>query len=267
LPLAALPSFHRPLELDAAERRRYGADVGFLGAGYPNRRVAFRQLIGFDFKIWGSDWEGDSVLAPLLQAGGARIEPEEAVKIFNATRVNLNLHSSVRADKLISHGDFVNPRTFELAACGAFQLADRRALMPELFAEGELALFTSMEELRAGLDHYLAHPDERAAVAAKGRARVLADHTYQRRMRDLLDAIRAVRPGWPAPRRRLVLPADTPDDLRREIEALLTTLNLPADVDFADLITRLRQQSGRLNSLETSLLFLDEWRKQYVKRA
>jgi len=258
-----LPSFHRPMELDAADRRRYGADIGFLGAGYPNRRMAFRQLTGFDFKIWGSDWEGESLLARHLQAGGARIEPEEAVKIFNATRINLNLHSSVRADRLISHGDFVNPRTFELAACGAFQLTDPRSLMPELFADGELAVFTSMDALREAIAHYLAHPDERMGMAAKARARVLADHTYQHRMRVLVDTIRLARPDWPAPRRRPALPDQTPDDLRRELEQLLTTLNLPADVDFADLITRIRQQSGRLNSLETSLLFLDEWRKQY----
>ncbi|MDR2726989.1 MAG: glycosyltransferase [Deltaproteobacteria bacterium] len=263
LPLAALPSFHKPLKLDAADRRRYGADVSFLGAGYPNRRAAFRQLTGFDFKIWGSDWEGDALLARHLQAGGARIEPEEAVKIFNATRINLNLHSSVRTDRLISRHDFVNPRTFELAACGAFQLTDQRSLMPELFADGELAIFTSMDELRAALDHYLAHPDKRAAMAEKARARVVADHTYQHRMRTLVDAIRAARPDWPAPRRSLALPDETPDDLRRELEQLLTTLNLPADVDFPDLIARIRQQSGRLNSLETSLLFLDEWRKQY----
>jgi spore maturation protein CgeB len=222
-------------------------------------------LIGYDFKIWGSDWDGDAVLARHLQAGGARIEPEEAVKIFNATRINLNLHSSVRSDMLVSHGDLDNPRTFELAACGAFQLTDRRALMPELFEEDELATFTSMDALRAALDHYLAHPEERAPMAAKTRARVLADHTYQHRMRALVDTIRAERPGWPAPRRRQPLPADAPEDLRRDLEQLLNALNLPADVDFADLITRLRQQSGRLNSLETSLLFLDEWRKQYMK--
>jgi len=100
-------------------------------------------------------------------------------------------------------------------------------------------------------------------MAEKTRTRVLADHTYQHRMRSLLDTIRAARPDWPAPRRRLALPDHAPEELRREIERLLTSLNLPADVDFADLITRIRQQSGQLNSLETSLLFLDEWRKQY----
>lgn len=91
LPLAALPDFHKPLTLSPAEKREYGADIGFLGAGYPNRRLAFRRLAGRDFKIWGSDWEGESLLAGNIQRQGARISEEESVRIYNATRVNLNL--------------------------------------------------------------------------------------------------------------------------------------------------------------------------------
>ena len=70
LPLAAQPDFLKPLELTEQEKREYGADIGFLGAGYPNRRLAFRQLVGRDFKIWGSDWDGESLLAPHVQRGG-----------------------------------------------------------------------------------------------------------------------------------------------------------------------------------------------------
>lgn len=265
LPLAALPSFHRPLVLDAAEQRRFGSDVSFLGAGYPNRRVAFRQLTDVDLKIWGTEWDGEGLLARHVQASGARIEPEDAVKIFNASRINLNLHSSVRSDTPVAPGDFVNPRTFELAACGAFQLVDERALLPELFAADELATFTDMDGLRAAIGHYLAHPEDRAVLAAKARARVLAEHTYQQRVRDMLEAVAALRPEWPRARSRVPLPEDAPQALRTELEALMARFNLPPSADFADVIARLRQESGTLDPLETSLLFLDEWRKQYVK--
>jgi Uncharacterized protein conserved in bacteria len=266
LPLAALPSFHKPLELDAADRRRYGADVSFLGAGYPNRRVAFRQLTSFDFKIWGTEWEGESLLARYVQEEGARIAPETAVKIFNATRVNLNLHSSVKAGALVGNGDFVNPRTFEIAACGAFQLVDSRSLMPELFAEDELATFTSMEELLESLGYYLSRPEERRHIAEKSRARVLTEHTYQHRMRTILETVRAFRPGWPSARSASPLPDGLPDPAKEAVQALLARLQLPAHVSFEDLIVRLRQESGTLNSMETALLFLDEWQKQYARK-
>lgn len=268
LPMAALPSFHRPLgedELCAAERRHYGSAVSFLGAGYPNRRLAFRQLSHLDFKIWGSDWDGEAVLAPFVQEGGVRIDPEQAVKIFNASAINLNLHSSIQARELVPAGDFVNPRTFEIACCGAFQVVDRRGLLPELFRDDELATFTSMPELLEAINHYLTFPDERRALAMRGRARVLAEHTYQHRMAALIDEIRRQRPGWPSPRPAIKLPDDLPEDIRRDLAALLQRLELPADAAFEDVITRLRQQSGALSPLETSLLFLDEWRKQYRK--
>ncbi len=267
LPLAALPSFHRPLELSPDECALFGSDVGFLGAGYPNRRLAFRQLTAYDFKIWGSDWDNDVVLEPFLQRKGARIAPEDAVRIFNATRINLNLHSSVH-NRLISGGDFVNPRTFEIAACGAFQLVDERSLLSELFRPGELATFSDMDELHAKIGHYLAHPEERRAVAEAGRRRVLAEHTYARRMAQLLDFIRERKPDaqtWGAPRRGQTFPPDMPEALRAEIADLLVRMELPADAAFEEVIARLRRQNGVLSALETSLLFLDEWQRQYKK--
>ena len=54
-----------------------------------------------------------------------------------------------------------------------------------------------------------------------------------------------------------------PEPLRGETAALLGELSLPADVGFADLIAAVRLRQGRLTPLETSLLFLDEWKRQY----
>lgn len=268
LPMAALPDFHVPLQLNAVEQRKFGADIGFLGAGYPNRRVAFRPLAHRDFKIWGTEWDGESQLAHNVQLGGARISAVDSVKIYNATRININLHSSVQARELVPQGDFVNPRTFELAAMQAFQLVDKRACLPELFAEDELATFSSTEELYEKIDYFLQHPQERAAYAARAKARVLREHSYQHRMQSLLDFVAQRVPGWPRPKSHSALPQlcpDLPENLQDELQALLHTLHLPVDAAFEDLIARLRQQTGALGALETSLLFMDEWRKQYKK--
>lgn len=267
LPMAALPEFHKKLELTPAQRHEYGSDLSFLGAGYPNRRVAFRALLHRDFKIWGSDWEGDALLASRVQRGGARISAEESVLIYNAAKININLHSSLKADSIVSDGDFVNPRTFELAAMEAFQLVDRRSLMPELFClegdKAELAVFSSPEEMEQAIDFYLAHPQEREAVAKRGRERVLKEHTYQHRMRAMLDFIRARRTDWPTPRTTYEWPKELSAEMRKDIAALLIRLGLPEQASFDDVIARLRSQSGELDSLEAGLLFLDEWRKQY----
>ena len=263
LPLAADPALHRPLDLTPVERRRYGAPVSFMGAGYPNRRLAFRELLDFGLAIFGSDWDGDAVLAPRLRLGGRRVDSEEAVRIYNAATINLNLHSSVSVDALVSGGDFVNPRTFELAMCGAFQLVDRRRLLPELFAGEELAQFGSLPELKEQLAHFLAHPDERAGLAARARTRALSDHTYAARMESLLAFAASRLSGWPARRRGEGALATLPEAAREDVAALLARLSLPEDVTFDDLIWAVRARQGELTPLETSLLFLDEWRKQY----
>lgn len=262
LPLAADPGVHRPLELSAVERRKYGSELSFVGAGYPNRRLAFRQLAGYDLRIWGNDWDGETALAPYLQRDGARIETEEVVRIFNATTINVNLHSSVRPGTLVGDGDFVNPRTFELAACGAFQLVDRRALLPELFAEGELALFSDMDELLRGVEFYRVHPEERAEVAAKGRARVLAEHTYAHRMQTLLRHASGLMPDKEI--RADDWRAQVAPHLRQDVEALLQRLQLAPTVSFDDLVWAVRSREGSLTRLETAILFLDEWKKLYA---
>ena len=281
LPLAALPEFHRPLNPSPAERREYGAEIAFLGAGYPNRRQAFRRLVGRNFKIWGSDWEGEHLLSAHIQRQGARISEEESVRIYNATSINLNLHSSIREDTILSHGDFVNPRTFELAAMGAFQLVDKRSLMPELFAPDELATFDSLDTLFASIDYYLAHPEERASISARARKRVLREHTYAQRMDSLLNHVEEHFGSWPqtgvtgdrsdkvggAEMGNVVASAeDLPPVLRKELPALLQKLGLGPHASLEDILERLRGQSGVLTELETSLLFLDAWSRQYQKQ-
>ncbi|CCH47950.1 CgeB family protein [Pseudodesulfovibrio piezophilus] len=263
LPLAAQPDFHQPLTLNPVDKRKFGSDISFMGAGYPNRRVAFRELVQYNFKLWGTEWEGDHVLEPLVQLQGARVSSVDCVKIFNASKINLNLHSSIQAEELVTLGDFVNPRTFELAACGAFQLVDERRLLSEAFTKEELITFSSMDDLTDLIDHYLVHPEERIALAEKARKRVLADHTYQKRMQSLLEFTAEKIEGWPRQKAVHSSLIDLPPELSGEISALLVRLGLPEDVSFDDLVWAIRRQQGKLSELDTAILFLDEWKKQY----
>lgn len=267
LPMAAHPEVHKPLELSTADARTFGSDISFMGAGYPNRRLALREFVGQDFKLWGTEWEGDPLLAPLVQRGGARVSSEDCVKIFNATKVNINLHSSVQATNLVTGGDFLNPRTFEVAACRAFQVVDRRTLMAESFAEDELATFGDMAEFREKVAYFLAHPEEREAYALRGQQRVLRDHTYAQRMRTLIDFAAERLPGWPRVRESARAVEGVPPELAEDIEGMLARLGLPPDASFSDLVWAVRQQQDKLGDLDAAVLFLDEWRKLYGRRA
>ena len=190
LPLACDPRVHRPLSLSERDRNRFGSDVSFLGAGYPNRQILFHTLVDLDFKIWGTEWDRGSILGRLVQEKGRRITPRESVKIFNAAAINLNLHSSTYHKGINPAGDFVNPRTFEIAGCGGFQLVDPRSHLPELFEpDRELICFENAEDLREKIAYYLARPDERASIAAASHKRTRLDHTYQKRMARVLEII------------------------------------------------------------------------------
>lgn len=265
LPVAAQPDIHKPLDLTPADKTLYGSALSFMGAGYPNRRNAFKELIGYDFKIWGTEWDGDTALAPLVQMQGARISTEDTVKIFNASSINLNLHSSVKAAEAVSNGEFVNPRTFELAACGAFQLVDTRSCLPDMFEADELATFSSIQELKEKIDYYLQNPAEREKVAAKSRERVLAEHTYAKRMEKLLSFAAECLPHFPRSKSAAPWPENLPEELKGELSTLLDALALPCDADFDDVVAAVRIRNSKLTPLESAILFLDEWKKQYSK--
>lgn len=272
LPLAAAPNFHKKQELSPEEEKFYQADLAFMGAGYPNRRMAFRALLKYNFKIWGSDWDGDELLARYVQKNGQRISPEESLKIYSATKINLNLHSNVNIDKLVSHGDFVNPRTFELASMGVFQLVDKRALMDEQFIcsslknpreDAELATFESMEELQENIIFYLNNPELRDKIAANAQKRVTEEHSYVHRMKTLLAHIKENTPDFPKKIQTIQWDDKINPETRQEISALLKELNLEPNVDFETVIQALRKKDTVLTGAETALLFLSEWKKFY----
>jgi len=188
LPPAASPDVHKKVEMPDDERDYYGSDVSFVGAGYYNRRLLFKGLLDYDFKIWGTDWDMNSPLARCVQRAGERIDTDEMVKIFNATKININLHSSTYHNGINPFGDFINPRTFEISACGAIQLVDRRAELETLFEAGEeIVLFENLEDLKRKITYYLENPGERERIAEKARQRVLREHTYEHRMGEMLE--------------------------------------------------------------------------------
>lgn len=187
LPCACDPSLHRPLELTSQEQERFGSPISFVGAGYHNRRSMFLHLADLPFRIWGTEWPAVRPFDRLVAENGRRVTPDEYVKIFNATSINLNLHSCPERDGVDPGGDFVNPRTFELAACGAFQLVDARVHLPECFEIGrEIVVFHNLEELRNQIRYFLEHETERKEIAERARARALGEHTYENRMRSML---------------------------------------------------------------------------------
>lgn len=187
LPQAAQPTIHRPLILSPDQKKRYEANVSFMGAAYHNRVHSFPRLLGMDFKIWGTGWNTETPLGKRLQNNNKRVTTDETVEIYNAAKINLNLHSSSYHYGINPEGDFVNPRTFEIAACKGFQLLDHRSDLLNLFnVDEELAVFKTLDEMKDQIDYYLDHSDLRRTIASRSYKRVLDEHTIEHRMQELL---------------------------------------------------------------------------------
>ena len=269
LPMAADPSMHRPLELTQDEREEYGSDVSFVGAGYANRREIFPRLLGHDwtFKLWGNEWDGATALTSILQRNGARIDTDTCQKVFNASAVNLNLHSWAGAG-FDPDGDFVNPRAFELAACGAFQLTDRRSLMPDLFTASEVATVSSSEALPGEITRWLREPEQRVAMAAQARQRVLAEHTYVHRMRALLSQVGVASPDRIGSilrgDRQAAALAVAADVVCPSVASTLRTFPSAQRVELKQLAAQIRSRGpmGTLSREDLMVLMLDEYRSE-----
>ena len=268
LPCAADPLVHRQLELSVEDRAKWGSPISFVGAGYHNRQQSFALLADLPFKIWGSEWPQCRPFDKMLQEQGRRISPEEYVKIFNATDISVNLHSSTEKDGVDPTGDFVNPRTFELASCGAFQLVDHRSLLAEMFTPGEEVItFSDIPQLKNQIHHYLANPEERRAVASRAKSRVLAEHTYEQRIRQMLAAVysvefeklnsRELRSPW---RKMIERSAKFPELKARCEEAFARGEDATLDALLTDILAG----KGKLTETEQKLLFLYHIRKQII---
>ncbi|RJQ46077.1 MAG: glycosyltransferase [Nitrospiraceae bacterium] len=263
LPLAADPAVHRKTELNNEERGYYGSALSFIGAGYYNRRHLFKGLLDYDFKIWGNDWDMNSALARCVQRSGGRVDSDETVMIFNASKININLHSSTCHKGINPFGDFVNPRTFEIAACGGFQLVDRRSELAEFFDENkEVIVFESLEDLRKKITYYLEHEDERNAIAQRARERVLFEHTYEHRMHEMLEHL-ADRGFNPGEENEGGSTCDLIERARGEGELVeyLSRYSGRDRITLADIVQDIENSEGDLTYPETVFLVMNEFVK------
>ena len=183
LPEACNPRWHRRVELSEVDRRRYGCDLTCASNMYYYRARLLEMFASYDLKLWGTGfpfW----LRSPLrARYPGVYVAETEKSKAFNAARIVLNTMHPAEIDG-------VNCRLFEAAGCGAFQIADWKPALPDLFEpEREIVTFRSREELRQKVDYYLARPEERQAIAGRAYARAHREHTYEIRLRRMFESL------------------------------------------------------------------------------
>lgn len=173
------PDFHYP----RAVNPDLAVDVGFVGTLLPEnlyseRVEALAALSKFDTGIWTVHDVPDS-LKPFLRGSALG---ESMLEVLSSSKISVNVHGN-----FMRYGG--NMRLFEAAGVGAFQIVDNRPGIQEWFTPGEhLIVFEDVQDLQEKVDYYLAHNDERQAIADAAHEHVLKHHTYDNRMDQLENA-------------------------------------------------------------------------------
>lgn len=184
LPLAADPSVYKPMR----SRDQYRANVVFAGTATPRRERLLGELVEFGLALWGPGWRRTSLRD---YCRGEQLDTENFVRAYAGASVAVNIHRSADAEPAVTERG-VNQRTFEVAAIGVPQVVDFRGDLERHFVDRrELLVYRSLEEMRGLVEAALQDPAAAETVARAGRARLLADHTYMHRLKELLDVVRA----------------------------------------------------------------------------
>jgi len=174
---------HFPVAVSRAELRRYGSSVVFVGTWEPPRAEILEHLEGYDLRIWGNFWERLPRRSWLRHhVEGRAVYCAELSRVFNASEICLAFLRKVNRDRHTS-------RTFEIPACGGFQVSERTDEVLTFFEEGkEIECFSSEEELKDKITYYLAHDTQRRRIAAAGFERVRRSHySFTDRLQTLLE--------------------------------------------------------------------------------
>lgn len=185
LAFGADPSVYRPIRT----KDQYRANVVFAGSATPRRERLLSELVEFGLALWGPGWRKTALRD---YCRGEMPSTEEYIKAYAGATVAVNIHHALVEND--PREASCNRRVFELAALGAAQVVDDRGDLPRCFAVNrEVAVFRDVAELRDMVRHLVENPAEAEQLGQSARARLLQDHTYMHRGRQLLlDQPRAV---------------------------------------------------------------------------
>lgn len=208
LPLGCYPPVQKKMEVED----KYKSDICFVGVPFPRRVEIFDEMADFlkdyNVKIIGGGPSIGSTKDPWLWKRKLKrldildkfivdeiIFPDVTAKYYNGAKINLNIHRA-SVDDRFAHGNStqimpagVSGRTFEIAGCGGFQLIDEeRSNYKVHFKEGsEIIPFKDTAELKKKIEYYISHPKEREEVGDNAQKRAYAEHTYQDRLKHILE--------------------------------------------------------------------------------
>lgn len=156
-------------------------DVSFVGSmyGYRAKWIAALRASGATVSCFGHGTENGVVSAADI--------PE----IYRSSRISLNFSGAGQSGGAPGNRRQIKARTFEVPGAGGFLLTEMAPGLERYFSiPREAATFETPAQLIEKVRYYLDHPDERDAIARAGHARTITEHTYERRISEILEKLR-----------------------------------------------------------------------------
>ena len=108
---------------------------------------------------------------------------DEMPYVFLNTKINLNI--SLRSIKT-----GIPLRAMDIMGCGGFLLTNYQEEMFQYFEpDKDFVYYTDYDDLRAKVDYYLRHDEERREIAANGCQKVLSSHNLKLRIESILSIL------------------------------------------------------------------------------
>jgi hypothetical protein len=120
--------------------------------------------------------------------------PDDLCRAFSSAKLAIDFALVEQPGNPFDGTYRITPRTQLAAACGVPTLIEAFPGLDEFFTPGsEIMTFRNAEEMISTAEHLLTDADRRQALGTAARRRVLADHTWDGRVRQILRDVEEVR--------------------------------------------------------------------------
>lgn len=171
-------------------------DVTFVGGFAPSHtdRVAWLEqlLAALPVEVFGYGVDNTPQTSSIRSRHRGEVWGRSMYETLARSRITLNRHARIDVRGRVDIRFANNMRLYEATGVGACLVTEGRENLRELFEPGrEVVAYSDPQDCIEKVRYYLAHEDEREAIALAGKERTLREHTYAQRMEELLGMLHA----------------------------------------------------------------------------
>lgn len=181
---------------------KFKADISYIGTYLPGKKKILDEQVKpllkkYNVKLYGQDWTLLSRVLGMIQRGGQYfnipllksflkqpLQLEDERRVYTSSLISINIHEDYQKKYL---GD-INERTFKIPLSGGFEIVDNVPSIKKYFkVRKEIILSKNRSDWFEKIEYYIKNPEKKLPIIEAGRQRVIKDHTYHNRVKQIVD--------------------------------------------------------------------------------